>query len=156
MSVPTTTDPVAFVLAILDASQDADYANENGKPARVARSGDYSPEEKRRYEQDALYVYSIGEVNNQAFAGSGDAKLKNAQVGVDVWTLSGESVAWNIGEDVESIIDEYWTDNRSTTRWVTVRVTSENDYSHETFHDSTVGQHDRHLVTVTLMRDKSV
>lgn len=156
MSISTETDPKRLIRRILTASQDADYANERGKPSRTAFSGDYSPDEKKRYEQDALYIYTVGEVNHEAFDGSGDAKLKRAQVAVDVWTLADEDVAHAIAVDVESIIDAYWTDNRATTRWVTIRVTSTNDYTHEAFADSTVGQHNRHLVTASLMRDDDV
>lgn len=157
MALATETDPVQLILDILDASVAGDYDNANGKPGRIVRSGEFSPGEKRAYEQtDALYLYAVGDVTKQPIGGSGQKKMETAQVAADVWTLDGEGLADTLAEDVEDIVDAYWTDNKASTEWTTVRVVSENDYTHEAFRSDTVGQHDRHLVTAELMRNKSV
>lgn len=154
MALATETDPVQLVLDILEASGVARYTD--GKPGRIVRSSEFSPSQKRDYEQgDAAYVYAVGDIQMQPLDGSGDSYTENAQVAVDIWTLRGESVARSLAEDVRDVINDYWTDNEANTEWVTVRVTSENDYTHETFRENP-GQHDRHLVTATMMRVEPV
>ncbi|MDX1744371.1 MAG: hypothetical protein R3324_00400, partial [Halobacteriales archaeon] len=119
MSVATETAPKRFVKLVLDASAEGSWSNAEGKPDRIVFSSRFSPREKASYERsNALYVYQVGESDKRALDGSGDAYEEVVDVAVDLWCIVGEdldAVAEDLADDVEDVMNAYWTDNAQNT-----------------------------------------
>jgi hypothetical protein len=156
MGLADETDAVQLVIDILNDTAESDWSNDGLKPPRIEHSGHTSPKEKANYESDAVYVYSLGEAEKRPLDGSGDTKIEEGDVAVEVWTLEGEARASALAGDVENNVDAYWTDNKDSTEWVTIRGTGIDDSSQETFNDETRGMHDRQRVRVSVMRSYPV
>lgn len=155
MALATETDPVQATLDALNASAVGEWTNANGKPGRIADNDDYSSHDKSAYEgDDALYVYLAAAEPLTSMDGSGDKFEENADVAVEVWTLDSGRVSRGIGWDVVSVANAYWTDNKTSTQWVTFRPANVHEMGHES--TASFGQHNVTLVTLHVMRDVSI
>lgn len=154
MSVTSETNPILAVIDILDASAAADWSNANGKPERIDRDGEYSMSDKRAYEgDDAVYVgRADGGGVIEPLDATGDKRQETFEITCEAWTLTGDIA--DINQDLISILSDYWTDNKTTTPFVTVRPFNTRDLSEQSWGDH--GQHDRGLVSGRLMRSVTI
>lgn len=150
-----TTNAEDFVLHILMEADESQWTTPVGEPDRIAPVVDYTPNEKANYERDAIYCYLNGQATVTPMDGSGDAKEERVEVVVDPW-LYGDSVDYEdeFSRDIIEIVNQYWTENKNETEWVTVRtVRYEVRPGPIAMHSE---MHGGELVAVELMRDSSV
>jgi hypothetical protein len=152
MSTTSEPNPVDAIVDILEATDDTDYANDDGKPNRIARSDDYTQKQKRAYYQtDALYVRGdpAGGAEQTAHDATGEKYQERATVLIEVWSPESDQRATSIGRDVHAAVRAYWTDNAVETVWTTIRPSTVNDWTDESFN---TGKHSLYGVVVDMMR----
>lgn len=150
MSLATSDsdDPVVTVVELLDGTSAADWPGT--KPTHIEKQWESDQRTKGNRSGPAAYVWSPADGTRDQLGAEYDTVVQTETVGIDVWTLDDER-SDGVAGDVVAILEEYATDNRENTEWVTIRPTQIDDRRAETIARRT----DHHVVSVSveLMRD---